>query len=176
MKRQASEDERHLRELFREVYPSLCRYCVRLNGDPDAAEDVAQEAFVRLLDARLEGGSAVRKAWLFRTAGRLIKDRAKVKRNRLRLLRTLPQADASPVAPDGLLELKERRERLRAILDVLSERDRRILMLGAEGFAYREIGEILDVAPTSVGALLLRARRRLAEALLKQESDEAAIG
>jgi DNA-directed RNA polymerase specialized sigma24 family protein len=34
-------------ELSDDVYPSLYRYCLRLTADPDVAEDVTQEAFVR---------------------------------------------------------------------------------------------------------------------------------
>ena len=35
--------------LFEAVYPALFRYCNRMTGDPDQAEDLAQEAFFRLL-------------------------------------------------------------------------------------------------------------------------------
>ena len=39
--------------IFERLYPSLFRYLHRLTGDADAAEDVAQEAFVRLLRQKL---------------------------------------------------------------------------------------------------------------------------
>jgi DNA-directed RNA polymerase specialized sigma24 family protein len=41
--------------VFEELYPSLFRYLHRLTGDGDVAEDIAQEAFVRLLKAGAAG-------------------------------------------------------------------------------------------------------------------------
>ena len=40
---------------FDEEYPPLVRYCRRLSGDRDAAEDVAQEAMVRLFEREVRG-------------------------------------------------------------------------------------------------------------------------
>jgi len=59
-------------ELFDDVYPSLYRYCLRLTADPDVAEDVTQEAFVRFLDRRVRGDLPGLRSWLFRVATHLI--------------------------------------------------------------------------------------------------------
>jgi DNA-directed RNA polymerase specialized sigma24 family protein len=40
---------------FEELYPGLFRHCHQLTGDPDPAEDVVHEAFVRLYDRQVEG-------------------------------------------------------------------------------------------------------------------------
>ena len=80
---------------FEELYPGLFLYCHRLTGDPDLAEDVVQEAFVRLYDRRVEGTDEGLRAWLFRTATHLVRDRHRVRENRRRLL------EAYPVRPGG---------------------------------------------------------------------------
>ena len=80
---------------FEELYPGLFRYCHRLTGDPDLAEDVVQEAFVRLYDRRVEGTEEGLRAWLFRTATHLVRDRHRGRENRRRLL------EAHPVRPGG---------------------------------------------------------------------------
>ena len=46
---------------------------------------------------------------------------------------------------------------MRNALDALDERERRMLLMREEGFAYREIAQAVDVAPGSVGTLLARA-------------------
>ena len=62
------------------------------------------------------------------------------------------------------VEEAERRAALHAALGTLSDRDRLLLTLRyLEGLDYRSIAEALALRPDSVGPLLTRARRRLAE-------------
>ena len=63
--------------VFDGVYPALFRYCHRLLGDADAADDVAQEAFVRYLDREIAGDPRGTRVWLFKVATHLIRDRAR---------------------------------------------------------------------------------------------------
>jgi len=152
-------------DLFEDVYPGLHRYCVRLTGDEDVAADTAQEAFVRLLERGVKGEPAGLKAWLFKVATHVVRDRARVEGNRARLLAANPTTD---VVEDGTVEGIDRGRRIayvRRALDSLDERDRTLLLMREEGFQYRELAEAVGVEPTSVGTLLARARRRFAEAL-----------
>ena len=48
---------------------------------------------------------------------------------------------------------------MRATIDRMPERERRLLLLQAEGFSYREIAAGLGIHEASVGTLLARARR-----------------
>jgi RNA polymerase sigma-70 factor (ECF subfamily) len=150
--------------LYQEVFPSLFRYCIRLTGDADAAEDVAQEAFVRLLTRNVEGHPAAIRVWLFRVATHLVRDRYRVSENRRRLLETYPVAPSGMPDPEEQVEMEEAVGGVRAALDELSERDRTMLLMREEGFSYREIGEVVDVLPSSVGTLLARAQKRFVEA------------
>jgi DNA-directed RNA polymerase specialized sigma24 family protein len=54
---------------------------------------------------------------------------------------------------------------VRAALDALPLRERQLLLLSAEGYAYREIARVLDVAEGSIGTLLRRARVKFHAAL-----------
>ena len=145
---------------FDELHPGLFRYCHRLTGDPDLADDVAQEAFVRLYEHRVEGEEHGIRAWLFRTATHLVRDRYRVAENRRRLLEANPVRPGGLEPPDRPVERAEDVTRVRAALEGLSERDREMLLARYEGFSYREIAEAFDVAPGSVGTLLARAERR----------------
>jgi RNA polymerase sigma factor (sigma-70 family) len=163
-------------ELFDGVYPELFRYCARLTSDRDLAEDIAQEAFVRLLDRRIPGDRAGLRAWLFKVATHLVRDRVRIARNRERLLEANPVVPSETETPDQAVERGERIAMVREALDTLDERDRSLLLLREEGFEYRELAEIIGVQVTSVGTLLARARRRFAEALKRaMEGDEGRV-
>lgn len=155
--------------LFDEVYPPLFRYCHRLTADTDLAEDVAQETFVRLLDREPRDPGDGLRPWLFRVATNLIRDRARQEANRGRILAGAPPPDPS-LDPEDLVEKGELIQEVRGALDQLSPRDREILILRQEGFSYKEIAQVLDVAPSSVGTLLARALKRFAD-IYKKEKD-----
>ncbi len=150
---------------FGEHYPDLVRYCHRLTGDPDVAEDMAQESLMRLFTHEVSGPSYGVRAWLFKTATHLIRDRYRVTENRKRLLEAHPVRPADTESPEQSLERRERREIARAALDTLAPRDREILLMRYSGFSYKEIAEAVEVSNTSVGTLLSRAEHRFAEAM-----------
>jgi RNA polymerase sigma-70 factor (ECF subfamily) len=129
------------------------------------AEDIAQESMVRLFDHRVSGHDFGIRAWLFKTATHLVRDRYRVGQNRLRLLTIHPVRPAEPESPESSVERKELRERAREALDALAPRDREMLLMRYSGFSYREIAAAIDVEPTSVGTLLARAERRFAAAV-----------
>ncbi|MDX1492587.1 MAG: sigma-70 family RNA polymerase sigma factor [Longimicrobiales bacterium] len=149
---------------FEAHYPGLVRYCRRLTGDNDAAEDVAQESFVRLFDHGIDGTPGGLRSWLFKTATHLVRDRYRVNKNRQRLLEENPVRPSGNESPERSLERSEDRERARAALDTLAPRDREILLMRYSGFSYKEIADTVGVAATSVGTLLSRAEARFAEA------------
>lgn len=151
-------------------YPELVRYCHRLTGDRDAAEDAAQESFVRLFDHRIEGPGEGIRAWLFKTATHLIRDRYRVDKNRQRLLEENPVRPTAPESPERSLERGEDQQRARAALEALAPRDREILLMRYSGFSYKEIAEAIDVSATSVGTLLARAERRFEEVCASGEA------
>jgi RNA polymerase sigma-70 factor, ECF subfamily len=144
--------------LFRDVYPSLFRYLHRLTGDHDAAEDIAQESFVRLLGRSLPENEA--RLWLFTVATNLFRDGARTSRRRERLLSATPWKPSQLPAPDEALERERKVDSVRKALEQLPARDRQMLLMREEGFRYDEIARVAAVAPGSVGTLLARATRR----------------
>ena len=153
---------------------SLFRYVNRLVGDPDLAADVVQESFVRLLDNPLPENEVRR--WLFTVATNLVRDDARMRTRRQRLLteryeRSDLASDPAEIPDEATLKA-ERIAAARAALEQLSDRDRRMLLMREEGFRYSEIAEVIDVAPGSVGTLLARALRRFAAAVDPAHIDE----
>jgi len=152
-------------ETFDAMYEPLARYCYRLGGDRDVAEDIAQEAMVRFFERGIEGSEAGVRSWLFKTATHLVRDRYRVEENRKRLLQETPVTPLPPSTPKQSLEVNETRALARSALNVLPERDKEMLLLRYSGFSYREIADVLDVAATSVGTLLSRAEQKFSKAL-----------
>lgn len=147
--------------LYRRLYPSLFRYLQRLTGDQDAAEDIAQDAFTRLLKQNLPEEEV--RPWLFTVAMNLVRDRARKSERRQRLINWA--ALARPVRlPDADIEREESIARVRAALSKLPERDQKLLLMREEGFRYGEIAKVVGVAPASVGTLIARAIKRFVEA------------
>jgi len=160
--------------IFAEHYEGLFRYLSRLTGDPDLAADVAQEAFVRLVERRPENNGI--RAWLYRVATNLVRDDSRVRRRRVEILQGSPDRAPygdTPVGADMALEIQERRAFIRAALETLSERDRTILLMREQGFSHREIAVAVGTTTKSVGSMVARALRKLAgELALRSEAME----
>ncbi len=171
-RRAARVEPEAFRDVFDQLKPRLLRYCTYRCGDPDAAEDIVQEAMVRLWRRDAGEPPADPAAWLFTTARHLILDGEKVAGNRQRLLASNPVHDAEPEQADRALERDQERQRVRELLRRMPERGREILMLRYSGFSYREIAGEVGVAPGSVGTLLARAERRFLE-LLRPSAEDA---
>lgn len=144
--------------LFRTWYPRLVRSIRRRLHDADAAEDVVQEAFVRLLEEQPREPAA----WLTTVAGRLAIDHHRAELRRLRT-HTQPHhrpSDESGSGPDEQLDRAQRVAAVRRLLQSLGPRDRQLLLLYHEGRSYKDIAMHLRVAPSSIGPLLVRAHAR----------------
>ena len=150
-----------LTELYRVYHESLVRMVYRRTGDRDRAEDIAQETFARAVKAPPENP----RPWLFAVALNLIREdgRRSVRQGRRLQLLKAESPESAPM-PDSEFDRKERAEGVRVALDQLSERDREVLLLKAEGFNYDEIAATLGLAKGAIGTTLARARRRLVEA------------
>ena len=153
--------------LYRTHHAPLVRYLTRLSGDPDLADDAAQEAFVRLAE-RPPADERELRAWLFTVATNVVRDARRTGRRRAEILAGDPEgASPTPPGPDPADDVvrAELRLHVRAALDALSERDRAILLMREEGFKHREIANAVGITTGSVGTVIARALNRLAERL-----------
>jgi RNA polymerase sigma factor (sigma-70 family) len=162
-------------EVYRTTYEDLVRYLYRKVWDGERAQDLAQEAFVRVLDHEPENP----RAWVFAVAGNLARDEVRTVIRRKKHL-TLITAESSDVAhePDPI-DAMEREGKLVAAqraLDELSERDREVLLLWDAGLSYTEIAQQTGLAVGAIGTTLSRARRRLVLAYDAAEGSNVARG
>jgi RNA polymerase sigma-70 factor (ECF subfamily) len=161
-----------IERLFETWYAQLVRSVRRRLGDGDEAEDVAQEAFVRLLDNSAPPRDAP--AWLFGVTRNIAADRIRSAARRGRLAQVDARRTAPTVAqpdPEASVVRDEQLSAVRAVLAQLPSRDRQILLLHYDGLRYSEIAAHVGVAPSSIGSLLSRAHRRFLAAYDKSNTE-----
>ncbi len=138
-------------------------------GDGTEAEDIAQEAFLRLWRnaATLELGPYGLKPWLRRVVSNLAIDRIRAGR-KTTVTDELPEQPVRAVQGDNL-EAADLKVRVAAALQTLPERQRAALVLfHFEELSQIEVGEALGISDEAVESLLSRARRSL-RTLLKDD-------
>lgn len=154
------------RELALRLTPLALRVAQRMLGDPAEAEDVAQEAMLRLWRAApgWQPGAAKVSTWLYRVVVNLATDR--LRRRRAVALDEAPEPeDGRPGALAGLIEA-DRAAALQAALMVLPERQREAVVLRhLEGLANPEIAAVMGVGIEAVESLVARGKRGLVAAL-----------
>lgn len=152
--------ERLSRDEFAAFYqitaPALRRYLTGILPRPDLADDVLQEAYIRLIHSAPAAGPK-RRAYLYRTATNLAWDHCRAeRREREGLAAWLPFRPLTAEPVTGLSQAFRR----------LGPRDRSLLWLAyVEGATHAEIGAALGCARLSVKVLLFRARRRMEQLL-----------
>ncbi len=169
----------------RDAYDALVRayekrvynLAYRLSGNYDEANDISQDAFLRVFQAlKLFRGEANFSTWLFRIVTNVYLDRRKRTRNKQHLsLEEYIELDENSVArqiedpgptPDVLAETHERTALLQTAITALPDYQRTMVVLyHTEGLSYDEIAEVLSLPIGTVKSRLNRARLTLREKL-----------
>lgn len=134
---------------------------LRATRDPELAEDVTQEAFVKLLTEARAGRYPDRAgAWLYRAVTNLVISRARRAAVARRLAPRLVNVGA-PDEPDLVAVRNEVQHELRLALATLSTAERAALLMAANGASGIEIAAQLGMSHGATRALICRARARL---------------
>jgi RNA polymerase sigma-70 factor (ECF subfamily) len=167
----AGGDHGAARALTELLLPGALRQAWRMLGDQAEAEDVAQDAMLRLWRQAGDwrAGEARVSTWLYRVVHNLCIDRMRRRRPQVAV-----EDAPEPVDPDpGVLARMAQSETGRAVaaaIAELPERQRQALVLRHfEGWSNPEIGEALDCSVEAVESLLARARRQLAGRLKSEK-------
>jgi len=158
-----------LEALMDRYWTPLVTYAARLLQSWDAAEDVTQEAFVRVWERRESWsptGSV--QALLYRIVRNLALDARKAgARAGRRAEQAVSAGGRSPVpTPIEVVSATELEDALHRAVGTLSERRREVYELARlEGLSYQQIGEVLDIAPQTVANHLCAAIAQLREQL-----------
>lgn len=162
----AKGDERAAEALTARLLPVVLGHAYRLLGDRAEAEDVAQEALMKLwrIAPEWRQGEAKVTTWLYRVTANACTDRLRKRRN-LPLEATPEPVDERASALDVMQE-RARMDALQEALMSLPERQRQAVVLRhIDGMANPEIAQIMAIGVEAVESLTARGKRGLKAAL-----------
>ncbi len=152
--------------LYDRFQPEIVRYLAHRIGDPDTAEDLAQQVFLKAWQAipRYEARGVPFKAWLYRMAHNQMVDYFRTRRATVDLEGIDPPAEAAEA--ESIVLAGEMSAALERALGRLSEDHRQVLVLRflMEKSAH-EIGEIMGRKEVTVRGLQMRALQALRRAI-----------
>ncbi|QAY66858.1 sigma-70 family RNA polymerase sigma factor [Paenibacillus protaetiae] len=161
------------KDIFHKYYPSVLRKLAALLRDEAAAEDLAQEVFLKLYKYPPSRPEAVG-AWLHRVLTRSAYDYLDGKNRERQLVqkqeRQLMTEPQSSQSGEHAAIKQDEEQQVHSWLSSLPERDREMLLLRYSGYSYSEIAQELQVQQPQVGMLLKRAGERLRKQAYKNES------
>ena len=155
------KDRLAFEDLFLQHWGRVFGVLFRLTGDRAEAEDLALETFWRLWQ-RPPAQEQSLGGWLYRVATNLGYNALRAAGRRTHYEQNAGR-DALDVAeipnPAGEVERSEERARVRQALGQMTPRQSQLLILRHSGLSYQEIAEALNLSPSSVGTLLVRAEK-----------------
>lgn len=157
------EEKTTLREIFAAEESSLLRFAYGLVGQRETAEDLVQEAFLRLHHHWEEVGKP--RAWLFRSVRNLALNHIRDHKREITLEADHDWESPSP-APDQTLGKFEAIGTLQMLIAELQEDDRQLISLKYhEGLKYAQISTRTGLSVSNVGYKLHHALHHLADSL-----------
>ncbi len=166
-------DEGAYRALFDLFYDPLLHFAASLVRDPAVAEDLVQEAFVRVWDRReqIDVATSLR-AYLYRIVRNLAFNHRRDDRTRQRLLGDVTVADSAAVprsaaSADDSTAAGDLAHRLSGWVDELPPRQREALLLSrVQGLSHAEVAQAMGCAARTVNNHLVAALSTLKRRLL----------
>ncbi|PID93914.1 MAG: RNA polymerase subunit sigma-24 [Bacteroidetes bacterium] len=143
---------------------AVFRFIVKQLRDQVAAEDVVQEAFVRLWERVEEVNVEKAKAYLFTTAYRLMIDVTRKNKREVTGVNVPMMGEEINLYSDLNTILHEALETLPPIQKTV------VLLRDYEGYSYKEIGEITHLSESQVKVYIFRARKMLRNYIGKLEN------
>lgn len=151
--------------LFNRYRDRVVGYAWRMLRNQEEAEDIALEAFCRVLEGAWRPGGSFR-AFLFTVVYRLCLDRLRKRTRTLRFERMWKAASAPSSSPESTVVADEQRRALElAIAELPEEHRATVLLYYGQELRSREVARIMGCTDQQVRSRLSYARRRLRELL-----------
>lgn len=170
MKSHDWNDNNDFKNCYEKYYMVIFKHAAYLTGSTQTAEDITQEAFIRLYNSPPQHDNTG--AWLSRVATNLAYNYIRDEKSRRNKEPVMEEWEPSKVISIEEAAIKDTEIRLtRKILNKMKPRDRLCLLLKFSGYKYHEISDILSLEKSSVGKILARAQEKFKEMYLKEVRD-----
>jgi RNA polymerase sigma factor (sigma-70 family) len=156
-------------ELFEEHYEPVLRALYLLTGDPDEAEDLAQEAFATIYERGIRLSATRNVAgYVYRTAVNLHRSRLRRLGVAVRRVRMLHPRDVG----DDFGPIDDRDVLSRALARLSSSEREALVLVEWVGMSDAEAGEVLGTTPGAISTRISRAKARLRLAFREGADDD----
>lgn len=169
----ANGDRQAAAHLTARLLPRVLGQATRMLAHAAEAEDVAQDAMMRLwkIAPVWRQGEAQVSTWLYRVVANLCTDRLRKRGRAMPLDQVAEPMDGAPSALAGM----QTQMRMTALSDALSQLPERqaqaVSLRHLEGLANPEIAQIMDISVRSVESLTARGKRALANVLAGRKAE-----
>lgn len=152
-------------KVFKELYKPVRNFIYFKCGDSDMAEDIAQDAFMKLWEHRARIDKRTIKAFLYTIAQNLTINQQKRQQLHFRFVKK-PGNQYDSDSPEKLQEMKEYEQRLMAVLGGLSEGGREVFLMNRlEDLTYNEIADRLNLSVKAVEKRMSKVLKEIREKL-----------
>ena len=169
----ANGDGQAAADLAARLLPRVLAQATRMLSDPAEAEDVAQEAMMRLwkIAPDWRQGEAQVSTWMYRVVANLCTDRLRKRRGAMSLDQVAEPVDGTP----SVTARMQTDLRMRALSDALAQLPDRqaqaVALRHLEGLSNPEIAQIMDISVRSVESLTARGKRALADIMAGRKAE-----
>ncbi|AKA69586.1 MULTISPECIES: sigma-70 family RNA polymerase sigma factor [Clostridium] len=162
------KQEQNFKTAYEKYYDTIFKRIFYLTGDIHAAEDLTQEAFMKLYNSPPDHDNIA--AWLNKVSTNIsynyIRDK-KVHEGKNEMIYKKEIDNVVSIEEVAINNYEV--DLTKKVLNMLSPRDRMCLLLKFSGYKYSEIAEVIGVDKNSVGTLISRAQTKFKENYLNSE-------
>ncbi len=168
----ANGDEEAARVLSLRLVPRVLAQATRMLADQAEAEDVAQEAMMKLWEiaADWRQGEAQVSTWLYRVVANLCTDRLR-KRRGVSLDQIAEPTDPQMSATAQMQETSRLTALTNALAQLPDRQAQAVSLRHLEGLTNPEIAQIMDISVRSVESLTARGKKALADILAGRKAE-----
>ncbi|WP_299125323.1 sigma-70 family RNA polymerase sigma factor [uncultured Tenacibaculum sp.] len=143
-------EEKNFDSLFNTYYETATKYIYYKCGNLQQAEDIVQDAFVKIWKKCAEVIYETARAFLYTICNNALRNEFAHKKVVLRH-EAIPKSDKDHESPDFILETEEFRNKLENAISNLSDKEREVFLLSRiEKKTYKEIAEITNITVKAV--------------------------